>query len=479
MTDVGGKTAKGVVWSVIDRFAGQGVQFILGLVIARMVMPADYGLIAMLAVFLAIAQTFVDSGFGSALVQKQNRNEVDFSTVFFFNGAVAVACYLALFFAAPFIAAFYNQPELEMITRVVSLTLVINALGAVQLARLTIALDFKKLAMITLTAVFLSGLLGIYMAYKGYGVWALVAQTLSNNLINNVLLWIASRWHPRWAFSKASFKELFAFGSRLLLSSLLHTIYVNLYNLVIGKFFSSRELGYYNRSSVLAMFPSSNLSTVIYRVVYPVQCQLQHDAEAMKQHFFQYLRLSCYVIFPIMVGLCVLAEPLVLVVLKAKWLPAVPYLQILCIAYMWDSIMKLNGAVINAKGRSDLFFRAEIIKKITAFLILAATLPFGIKAMCYGLIGYAFADIIIITHYTNKLVGLSLLPQVKQLAPILGLTVVMGGAVYASTLLIENPYLTLLVGVVTGLVVYVGVAPVFKVRELNAILSFVKNRKLH
>jgi len=478
MTDVGGKTAKGVVWSVIDRFAGQGVQFIMGLVIARMVMPSDYGMIAMLTVFLAIAQTFVDSGFGSALVQKQDRSEVDFSTVFFFNGAVALVCYLALYLTAPLIADFYDEPRLAMIARVAGLALVINALGAVQLARLTITLDFKKLAMVTLTAVLFSGLLGIFLAYKGFGVWALVAQTLANNLLYNALLWVVSRWHPRWAFSMASFKGLFSFGSKLLLSSLLHTVYVNLYSLVIGKFFSSQELGYYNRSSVVAMFPSSNLSTVIYRVVYPVQCQLQHDAEAMKQHFFQYLRLSCYVIFPIMVGLCVLAEPLVLVVLKAKWLPAVPYLQILCIAYMWDSIMKLNGAVINAKGRSDLFFKAEIIKKITAFLILAATLPFGIKAMCYGLIAYACADITIITHYTNKLVGLSLLPQIKQLAPILGLTALMGGAVYVSTLFIQNPYLTLLAGFVTGLVVYVGAAPLFRVRELNAILSFVKNRRM-
>lgn len=478
MEGVGGKTAKGVVWSVIDRFAGQGVQFIMGLIIARIVMPSDYGLIAMLTVFLAIAQTFVDSGFGSALVQKQDRNEVDFSTVFFFNGAVALICYLTLYVTAPLIADFYDQPRLVMITRVAGLALVINALGAVQLARLTITLDFKKIAMVTLTAVLISGLFGIWLAYKGFGVWALVAQTLSNNLLYNCLLWVVSRWYPKWAFSMSSFKVLFSFGSKLLLSSLLHTVYVNLYSLLIGKFFSSRELGFYNRSSVLAMFPSSNLSTVIYRVVYPVQCQLQHDTDAMKQHFFQFLRLSCFVIFPIMVGLCVLAEPLVLVVLKAKWLPAVPYLQILCLAYMWDSIMKLNGAVINAKGRSDLFFKAEIIKKITAFLILAATLPFGIKAMCFGLIGYAFADIIIITHYTNNLVGLSLMPQIKQLAPILGLTVVMGGAVYASTLFVQNPYLTLLVGFITGLVVYIGAAPVFRVRELNAILSFVKNRKL-
>ncbi len=477
MSSSGGRTAKGIVWSVIDRFAGQGVQFIIGLVIARMVMPSDYGLIAMLTVFLAIAQTFVDSGFGSALVQKQDRSEVDYSTVFFFNAGVALLCYLLLFFTAPLIADFYHQPRLEMITRVAGLALVINSLGAVQLARLTIALDFKRIAIVTLTAVVLSGLLGMGMAYKGYGVWALVALTLSNNMIYNILLWVISRWHPTWSFSIKSFRELFSFGSKLLLSSLLHTVYVNLYSLVIGKFFSSRELGYYNRSSVLAMFPSSNLSTVIYRVVYPVQCQLQDDTKAMINHFYQYLRLSCFAIFPIMIGICVLAEPLVLVILKAKWLPAVPYLQILCIAYMWDSIMKLNGAVINAKGRSDLFFKAEIAKKIVAFIILAITIPFGIKVMCYGLIAYAFADIRIITYYTNKLVGLRLMPQIKQLLPILGLSSVMGMSVYASTLMVHNEYLKLLLGFVVGVVVYLGASPLFRVREFGFILAFIKKKR--
>lgn len=476
MDAVNKQTTKGLVWSVIDRFAGQGIQFLMSLVIARLVLPADYGLIAMLMVFLAIAQTFVDSGFGSALVQKKDRTDVDFSTVFLFNGAVALACYLLLFFAAPLIASFYRQPALVLVTRVAGLTLLINALGAVQLARLTITLDFKKIAVATLAGVTLSGILGIWMAYKGYGVWALVTQTLANNVLYNGLLWVISGWKPSLAFSRTAFKALFGFGSKLLMSSLLHTLYVNLYSLVIGRLFSPKDLGFYNRSSVLAMFPSTNLSTVIYRVVYPVQCRLQDDRDAMVTHFLQYLRLACFVIFPIMIGFCVLAEPLVLLLLKAKWLPAVPYLQILCIAYMWDAVMKLNGAVINAKGRSDLFFKAELYKKLVAFIILAATVPFGIKVMCYGLVLYAFADIRIITLYTHQLVGLGLSPQIKAILPAFGLAMLMGILVWLSTCCVENAWLKLGLGVPVGVLVYVGASALFRVREFEHIRRLVSER---
>ncbi|NLT02298.1 MAG: lipopolysaccharide biosynthesis protein [Bacteroidales bacterium] len=476
MDAVNKKTAKGLVWSLIDRFAGQGIQFLMSLVIARLVLPSDYGLIAMLMVFMAIAQTFVDSGFGSALVQKKDRTDVDFSTVFLFNGAVALVCYLLLFLAAPLIASFYRQPELVLVTRVAGLTLLINALGAVQLARLTITLDFKKIAVATLTGVTLSGALGIWMAYKGHGVWALVAQTLTFNVLYNGLLWVISVWKPSLAFSRSAFKSLFSFGSKLLMSSLLHTLYVNLYSLVIGRLFSSKDLGYYNRSSVLAMFPSTNLSNVIYRVVYPVQCQLQDDKEAMVAHFIQYVRLSCYVIFPIMIGFCVLAEPLVLVLLKAKWLPAVPYLQILCLAYMWDAIMKLNGAVINAKGRSDLFFKAEIYKKIVGFIILAATVPFGIKVMCYGLILYAFADIRIISFYTHQLVGLKLMTQIKAISPSLSLAVMMGAVVWLASCCVDNPWLKLGIGVPLGVLLYVGASALFSVREFVHLRGLVKEK---
>lgn len=470
------KTVNGVLWSAIDRFAGQGVQFIMSIIIARLVLPSDYGLIAMLTIFLAIAQTFVDSGFGSALVQKKDRTETDFSTAFFFNTVIAVIAYLLLFFTAPIIADFYNEVQLVTVTRVAGLALIINSFGTVQLARLTITLDFKKIAIATLTSVTLSGIVGIWMAYHGYGVWALVFQSLSNYIVYMILLWIISKWHPKMVFSMDSFRALFSFGSKLLLSSLLHTLYVNLYSLVIGKFFAAKELGYYNRSSVLAMFPSSNLSNVIMRAVYPVQCSMQDDNEQLIKYFKQYLRVSCYVIFPIMIGFCILAEPLVLIMLKEKWLPAVPYLQILCIAYMWDSIMKLNGSMLNAKGRSDLFFKAEIIKKITAFLILAATIPFGIKVMCYGLILYAFVDIRIITIYTNKLMGLNLMTQVKELINILLLSASMGLVVYLSVLFIESPYLKLTLGTTAGIVYFVLISWIFHFREFDFILSLIKNK---
>ena len=470
------KTVKGMVWSVIDRFAGQGVQFLMSIIIARLVMPTDYGLIAMLTIFLAIAQTFVDSGFGSALVQKKDRTETDFSTAFYFNIAVSTFAYIILFFSAPFIADFYNQDKLVAVTRIAGLSLIINSFGVVQLARLTITLDFKKTAVATLTAVSISGILGIIMAYYGYGVWSLVAQTLSNNIINVIMLWVIAKWHPKLVFSTKSFKSLFGFGSKLLLSSLLHTLYVNLYSLIIGKFFSAKDLGYYNRANALAMFPSTNLSNVIMRVIYPVQCRIQDDDTQLIDNFRKYLRLSCYVIFPIMIGFCVLAEPVVLVLMKEKWLPAVPYLQIMCIAYMWDSIMKLNGSLLNVKGRSDLFFRAEIIKKITAFLILAATIPFGITVMCIGLILYAFADIRIITIYVRKVLNVKLMPQLKDISGILLLSLSMGAVTYFFSILTVNPYLKILFGMVAAVIYFFMISWLFHFREFGFIVSLIRGR---
>lgn len=470
------KTVKGMVWSVIDRFAGQGVQFLMSIIIARLVMPSDYGLIAMLTIFLAIAQTFVDSGFGSALVQKKDRTETDFSTAFYFNIAVSTFAYIILFFSAPFIADFYNQDKLVAVTRIAGLSLIINSFGVVQLARLTITLDFKKTAVATLTAVSISGILGIIMAYYGYGVWSLVAQTLSNNIINVIMLWVIAKWHPKLVFSTKSFKSLFGFGSKLLLSSLLHTLYVNLYSLIIGKFFSAKDLGYYNRANALAMFPSTNLSNVIMRVIYPVQCRIQDDDTQLIDNFRKYLRLSCYVIFPIMIGFCVLAEPVVLVLMKEKWLPAVPYLQIMCIAYMWDSIMKLNGSLLNVKGRSDLFFRAEIIKKITAFLILAATIPFGITVMCIGLILYAFADIRIITIYVRKVLNVKLMPQLKDISGILLLSLSMGAVTYFFSILTVNPYLKILFGMVAAVIYFFMISWLFHFREFGFIVSLIRGR---
>jgi len=471
------QTVKSVAWSAVDRFASQGIQFVMSIIIARLLLPSDYGLIAMLSIFLAVAQTFVDSGFGSALIQKKDRTETDYSTAFYFNFGVAVVVYLILFETAPAIAAFYNQQQLVLVTRVVGLTLIINSLGLVQWAKLSISLDFKKLAIASVVAVTTSGLLGVWMAYRGYGVWSLVAQTLLNNLINMFMMWMLSKWHPLLVFSKDSFKTLFSFGSKLLFSSLLHTIYTNLYTLVIGKKFTSSELGFYNRSSTIALFTSNNISAVIVRAIYPIQCRMQDDDEQLKHYFFKYLKLACYIIFPITIGLCALAEPLVLLVLKEQWLLAVPLLQILCIAYMWNPVMMMNSSILNVKGRSDYFFQAEVIKKVTAIIILIVSIPFGVKIMCVGLVLYSFADICIITLFTKKLMGLRLSAQIKEIYPIILLSASMGILVYGSTLLFTRPVFQLVVGMIVGVVYFFSISKLAKFSEFDFLLSLVNKKK--
>lgn len=462
-----------VFWSAVERFSVQGIQFILSIIIARILLPSDYGLIAMLTVFLAIAQVFIDSGFANALTQKKVQTETDYSTVFYFNIVVSVILYIVLYFTAPLIASFYEEDLLVKMMRVVGLTLIINSFGIVQQAKLTIALDFKRQAQASLIAVIISGGIGLWMAFSGYGVWTLVYQSLINNLLRVIILWIYSRWWPAFCFSIMSFNALFAFGSKLLLSSLLHTLYTNLYTLIIGKRFASVELGYYNRAFSLAQFPSVNFASIIVRAMYPIQCRLQDDHEQLCSLFLKYMCMACYLVFPVMIGLCALADPLVRFLLTDKWLPVVPLLQILCIAYMWDPVMIINNSMLNVKGRSDYFLYAEILKKIAAFLILFLTIPFGLKIMCAGLILYAFADMLIVTWYVRKIINISLLTQVQTLYPIVLLSFSMGGIAYGATRLNIAPLYQLLVGFSISLIYYLLISYLFRFREYTLLTEIV------
>ena len=292
---------KGVMWSAVERFSVQGIQFILTIIIARLVLPSDYGLIAMLNIFLAIARVIVDSGFSSALIQKQDRTETDFSTVFYFNIFISIGFYLLLYISAPYIASFYREPDLSPVTRWIGLNIVISGFSVVQRAKLTINVDFKRQAKASFAAVLISGVIGILLAYKGWGVWALVVQTLSSSLLNTLLLWMFAKWVPKWEFSKESFNTLFSFGSKLLLSGLLHTIYINLYSLVIGRRYTSMDVGFYNRAYQFASFPSINIVEIINRVIFPIQCEIQDDNECLKKSFLKYLKMSCFIVFPLMI----------------------------------------------------------------------------------------------------------------------------------------------------------------------------------
>lgn len=471
------RTIQGLFWSSVERFSTQGVQFIFSFIIARQLMPSDYGLVAMLGIFMAIAQSFIDSGFSNALIQKQDRNNIDYSTVFYFNIVVGAVMYLILAGCAPLIASFYDQPQLEKITIWVALNFIISAIGTVQRAMLTISLDFKRQAWISLLSVLLSGGAGIWMAYNGFGVWTLVYQSLLNNLINTVLLWISAKWLPILVFSWSSFRELFNFGSKLLMGGLLHTVYQNLYTLVIGKFFTSTELGLFNRAFTLTQYPSSNITNILTRVTYPVECKFQDDNHKLEEKFYLFIKLTAFIVFPMMVGLCALSEPLIRLVLTEKWLGAVPFIQIMCFAYMWDPIMRMNWDLLNTKHRSDYSLRSEIIKKTVAVTILFASIMGGLSIMCVGLILYSIADIFIVTRFTKRLLpNVTFLKEMKVLLPILIQSVVMGLIVYCLKFVIHSDALLLSVGLITGIMVYVLLSVILKNQEFKYLYSQLKRK---
>ncbi len=468
------RAVKGVMWSAVERFSVQGIQFVLSIVIARLVLPSEYGLIAMLGIFLAIAQTFVDSGFSNALIQKKDRTEVDYSTVFYFNILIALVVYGVLFISAPYIASFYREPELTVVTRWVGLNLLLNGLSIVQRAKLTVCVGFKTQAKASLIAVLMSGLVAVCLAYRDYGVWALVLQSLLSSFLNTLLLWIFSRWLPLWCFSWKSFRSLFSFGSKLLLSGLLHTIYINLYSLVIGRRYSAMDVGFYNRANQFSGFPSTNLVGIITRVIYSVQCELQDDTERLNRSFMCYLRVSCYIIFPLMTLLAVLSDPLIRFLLTDKWLPSAELLSILCIAYMWYPVMVINNQILNVKGRSDYFLRAEILKKVVAIAILCATLPFGVRWLCWGIVLYNFSDIGIIIYYSKKVISTGYMEQIKNIFPLFLLSLGMGMSAYIAQSMIKGSLPQLIIGGLVALFSYLLLGFLFKVRESRLLFSLIK-----
>lgn len=470
------KTVKGVVWSSIERFSTQGVQFLIMIIMARLLTPKDYGLIGMLAIFLAVAQSLIDSGFSQALIRKQDRTDVDNSTVFYFNIVVSSALYLILFIAAPFVADFYNQPELTSVMRVVCLGVILNSLAVVQRALLTVRIDFKTQAKASLSAAVISGCIGIVLAYCGFGVWSLVVQQLLNLSVNTLLLWIFSKWRPIAVFSWKSFHELFAFGSKLLASGLLDTLYRNIYPIVIGKLFSASSLGHYTRAHQFSEFPSSNVTGIIQRVTYPILCGIQDETERLAIVFRKFLKLSAFIIFPLMIGLSAVARPFIDIALGTQWGFCGQLLQIICFAMMWYPIHAINLNLLQVKGRSDLFLRLEIIKKILGITVLCITAPFGLVVMCYGQIFNSIVALVINTYYTGKLINVGFIRQMKDLLPTILLSLTMFGAILLVNGFIEANIYRLIIGVLVGVIVYVSGSYIFKFKELQTLFSLIRRK---
>ena len=471
------QTVSGIFWSSIERFSVQGVQFALGIIMARLLLPDDYGLIGMLSIFIAISQSFIDSGFSNALIRKQNRTETDFSTVFYFNIIVGIVFYFLLFFTSPYIAAFYNTPILESLMKVVALNIFIGSFTIIQRAKFTIILDFKTQTKASLLSVIISGIVGVGMAFRGYGVWALAVQSILAGFINMMSLWLYSRWIPRKEFSISSFKEMFSFGSKLLLSGLLDTVYKNMYNVVIGKKFSKVDLGYYTRADSFTQFPSSNITGILQRVTFPVLSSIQDNDKKLEETYRKFLCLSAFAVFPLMIGLLAIADPLIRFFLTEKWTGMVFLLQILCLSQMWYPIHAINLNLLQVKGRSDLFLRLEIIKKTLGVFILCVTIPLGVAAMCWGTVFHSVIALFINMYYTGKLIRIGYLKQIKDLLPILGNSFLMGIIVWGITKWISVNILALIIGVLVGTIFYLSVAFITQSKELQEIRVFLRTQK--
>lgn len=471
-----GNIVNSVKWSSIDRLAVQAIQFILSMVIARQLLPSDYGVVAMLSIFINIAQVFIDSGFSQALIQKQNRTQKDYSTVFYFNIVVGVALYGVFVLCAPWIADFYNAPLLKVIIAVVGINFVVNSFSTVQRALISINLEFKKQAKISLMSVLVSGSVALWMAYHNYGPWTLVLQFLINNICNTILLWVTSKWHPIMTFSMQSFNEMFAFGSKLLASNILHKIYCDLYNVIIGKVFAPSDLGYFNRAYTLSTTPSNIFTSTIARAVYPIECKMQDKPDELASKFLSILSITSVLVFPILLGISAVAQPMIKILLTDKWLPCVPYIQIMCFAYMFDPIMGISADLLSVKRRGDYVLITEILKKICAFSVLFATIFFGIKVMCIGLVLYAFCDMAIVFVYIHKL-----LPQItakilfKTFFPILMSALIMWGGVFLFCESNLHAWFRLIVGILMGGVIYIAVGMLIMPQNIKLFFSLLKN----
>lgn len=466
---------KGFIWRFAERCGAQLVSFIVSIVLARLLVPEDYGTIALVTVFTVILQVFVDSGLGTALIQKKDADDLDFSSVFYFNFVVCLILYAGMFMAAPYIAKFYDDISLTPVIRVLSLTIVISGVKGIQQAYVSRNMLFKKFFFSTIGGTLFSAFLGIGMAYAGFGVWALVAQQLSNTMIDTLILWITVKWRPKKMFSCQRLKELLTFGWKLLVSALLDTGYNNLRNLIIGKMYSSTDLAFYNQGDKFPKIIITNINTSIDSVLLPTMSNSQDDRERIKQMTRRAIKTSTYVMAPLMMGLAFCAEPIVSLILTDKWLPCVPFLRIFCITYMFWPVHTANLNAINAMGRSDWFLKLEIIKKVVGLTILLSTMWFGVMAMAYSLLLGSVLSQIINSWPNKKLLNYGYLEQVRDFAPGILLAVIMGICVYFIGYISLSVIFKLIIQIVSGALIYIAGSAILNLEEFQYLLGMIKS----
>jgi O-antigen/teichoic acid export membrane protein len=469
------RTVRALFWSLIERAALRVAQFLVSVVLARLLLPEQFGLIGMLSLFMAIAQSFLDSGFGSALIQKQNADQLDSCSIFYFNVAIGLLAAGVLCLGAPLIAGFYRQPILTPLTRLLSLNLVVNSFGLIQTTLLIKEIDFKAQMKIGLASTLASGLLGIALAYRGFGVWSLAIQSVSSNLIRTVLLWLLGSWRPSLIFSLRSLRGMFGFGSRLLFAGLINTVFQDIHKVLIGKVFSPADLGYFARASTMEVMVTGTTSETLSRVMFPALSTIQDQQSRLRASYRKSISLAVFLHFPLMLALIALARPLLILLLTDRWAPSIPYFQLLCVAGVLYPLHLLNLDILRVKGRSDLFLRLEVTKKALIVLSILMTYRWGITALLYGGIATSIVAYGLNSRFSGRLVGYSTREQIQDVAPFFLLSLAMALLVHAVGQLVEgHVVVSLAMQCLTGLLFYVVTNHILRTPVLSELVGTLR-----
>jgi teichuronic acid exporter len=474
------KTISGFAWSFIDSIIGQGITFFVGIILARLLSPEEFGLIGMLTIFIAISQLLTDSGFSHALIRKQNCTQHDYSTVFYFNIALGISLYFLLFVAANTISIFFREPILKPLIRILGLAVIINSFTIIQNVLLAKQINFKLQAKISAVSFFISGIISIYMAYTGWGIWSLVALTLLKYSINTVLLWFWNKWKPVWCFSKKSFAELFSFSGKLFITQLIDAIYRNFYYVIIGKYFTAAELGYYTRAEQFQSLPSANLQSIIGRVSYPVLATIQNDATRLRETYKKLIRSTMLITFVLMLGMAALAKPMILSLIGEKWEPCVIYLQLLCFVGIFYPLSALNLNMLYIKGRSDIALRIEIIKKTLCVPVFVLAVICGIKVMILSMIILSIIASFVNSYWSGRLIGYSFSEQIKDITPSFLIAATMSLIVFLEGFLVPLPVFPLfIIQLISGALLTLGLCEGFRCKDYLYIKNIINENFLH
>lgn len=462
------KTKKGLYWKFFDMFANYGMQFIVGIFMARMLSPEDYGITALPAVFLSIAGIFIGGGFGTALIRKPEVTEKDLSTAFYYSITVGVFCYTVLFFSSPYIAKFYNTPILESLVRVTALSFLWGPLNTPQHVILARRMDFKNPARISIINKIVGSIVGISMAYTGYGVWALVGSGLVSSLMGLIQTWWVVKWLPKAPFSKESFRYLWNYGNKMMGISLIRALFGSIITVLVGKFGGTRDLGNYKRAQSYASMPSSHVTGILTSVSFPALSKMQDDDERLAYNYRKMIRVSSFFVFPVMLMLSALAHPIVITMITAKWESCVILLQIMCFTYMFQPAQILNVNLLQVKGRPDLALRIEIIKKVIgAIVFIYAAINLSLVGLCIIDFFYTMFALVVNTYYTGKLINVGYFRQIKDIMPSLILSLIMFGAILLTNTLTNNMIAQILIGGTVGVIIYLGGSYLMKYPELE------------